>query len=283
MTEPHPYAGATIALATMHGKAEALAPAFVMLGASLVVPDSIDTDALGTFSGEIPRLHPPLETAIAKARLAMAATGLPLGLATEGSFGPDPVIGFVSIHRELAVLVDDLHGQMVCEWRNCHETNFASRVVAHASELDATRLARWRFPSHALIVRAEPQGPVVKSLQDRFALDAAIAACIARSPTRQARVETDMRAHLNPTRMNQIAALGERLVERLRCRCTRCRAPGFGRIDVETGLPCGWCGRPTGAVVAEIHGCAACPECLRLPRRDGLRQSDPAHCETCNP
>lgn len=283
MTEPHPYAGATIALATMHGKAEALAPAFAMLGASLLVPHNIDTDALGTFSGEIPREQPPLETAIAKARLAMAATGLPLGLATEGSFGPDPVIGFVSIHRELAVLVDDVHGQVVCEWRNSHETNFASRVVGHASELDAPRLVRWRFPSHALIVRAEPHGPVFKSLRDRGALDDAIATCIATSASRQARVETDMRAHLNPTRMNQIAALGERLVERLRCLCPRCQAPGFGRIEVVAGLPCGWCGRPTEAALAEIHGCAACPERIRLPRGDGLRQSDPAHCATCNP
>lgn len=293
MTEPHPYAGATIALATMHGKAEALAPAFAMLGASLVVPENIDTDALGTFSGEIPRLQSPLETAIVKARLAMTATGLPLGLATEGSFGPDPLIGFVPMHRELAVLVDDLHGQVVCEWRNSHETNFASRVVGHASELDAPQLVRWRFPSHALIVRAEPQGPVFngpvfngpvfKSLRDRGALDDAIATCIASSASRQARVETDMRAHLNPTRMHQIAALGERLVERLRCRCPRCTAPGFGRIDVVTGLPCGWCGRPTAGILAEIHGCAACSERLQLPRSDGLRQSDPAHCDMCNP
>lgn len=284
MNEPHhPYAGATIALATMHGKAEALAPAFAMLGASLLVPHSIDTDALGTFSGEIPRLQPPLETAIAKARLAMAATGLPLGLATEGSFGPDPAIGFVPIHRELAVLVDDLHAQVICEWRNSHETNFASCMVGHASELDATRLVRWRFPSHALIVRAEPHGPVIKSLQDRAALDDAIATCAVASASGQARVETDMRAHLNPTRMNQIAALGERLTERLRCRCPRCGAPGFGRIELVTGLPCGWCRRPTDTVMAEIHGCAACPERMRMPRSDGLLHGDPAHCATCNP
>jgi hypothetical protein len=283
MTEVHPYAGMTIALATMHGKAEALAPAFATLGVSLTVPAGIDTDALGTFSGEIPRLQPPLETAIAKARLAMAAAGLPLGLATEGSFGPDPLIGFVAMHREVAVLVDDLHGQIVCEWRHSHETNFASLVVDSASELDEAQLGRWGFPMHALIVHGEPGGPVMKSLRDRGGLEDAIAACVAASPTRQARIETDMRAHLNPTRMRQISLLGERLVERLRCRCPRCRAPGFGRVDVVTGLPCEWCGNPTAAVLAEIHGCAACPERLQLPRSDGLRQSDPAQCDLCNP
>ncbi len=283
MRTVHPYDGRTIALATMHGKAEALAPAFAMLGAFLAIPEGVDTDALGTFSGEIPRLQSPLETAIAKARMAMAATGLPLGLATEGSFGPDPLIGFVSIHRELAVLVDDLHGQVVCEWRNSHETNFASIVVDGASAADDAQLVRWGFPAHALIVRGEPGGPIFKSLRDRRRLDDAIAACVEASPKRLARIETDMRAHLNPTRMRQIALLGERLVERLRCQCPRCRAPGFGRVDVVSGLPCGWCGNPTAAVVAEIHGCAACDERQQLPRSDGLRQSDPAHCDVCNP
>jgi hypothetical protein len=213
----------------------------------------------------------------------MAATGLPLGLATEGSFGPDPLIGFVPLHREVAVLVDDLHAQIVCEWRNSHDTNFASRVVGRTSELDDAQLVRWGFPAHAVIVRGEPDGPVLKSLRDRYALDAAIVACIQASPSRQARVETDMRAHLNPTRMAQIALLGEGLVERLRCRCPHCRAPGFGRVDVVTGLPCAWCGTPTAAVLAEIHGCTACGQRLQRPRGDGLRQSDPAHCDTCNP
>lgn len=273
----------------MHEKAEALAPAFAALAVSLVVPAKIDTDALGTFSGEIPRLQPPLETAIAKARLAMAATGLPLGLATEGSFGPDPVLGIVPLHREVAVLVDDLHGHVVCEWRNCHETNFANRVIGEASELDDAQLVRWGFPSHALIVRSElgdgssPSGTIHKALRDRASLQAAIADCVAASPLRRARVETDMRAHLNPTRMRQIALLGERLVERLQCRCPQCLAPGFGRIDVVTGLPCKWCGTPTAAVLAEIHACAACGERKDVPRADGLREVDPAQCDLCNP
>ena len=283
MTEVHPYAGMTIALATMHGKEVALAPAFAGLGVALVLPERIDTDALGTFSGEIPRLQPPFETAVAKARLAMAATGLPLGLATEGSFGPDPLIGFVPLHRELAVLVDDVHGQIIRESCNSHETNFHSGVVSSASELDEALLARWAFPSHALIVRSEGGSAIVKALRDRPALDAAITACIATSPARQARVETDMRAHLNPTRMGQVELLGELLVKRLRCRCPLCTAPGYGRVDVVTGLPCSWCASPTAAMLAEIHGCAACGERRRRPRSDGLRYSDPAHCDSCNP
>lgn len=283
MVPDHPYAGSTIALATMHGKAEALAPAFSALSASLQVPGGIDTDALGTFSGEIPRAMPPLETAIGKARLAMAITGRPLGLATEGSFGPDPMIGFVPLHREVIVLVDDMHGQIVHEWRSSHDTNFGSCVVARASDLQDAQLARWGFPGHAVIVRGETAGPVFKSLRDLKTLHAAIAACIENTPSRRARVETDMRAHLNPTRMRQIALLGQRLVERLQDRCPQCAAPGFGRIDFVTGLPCSWCGAPTSAIASEIHGCAACRMRMELPRIDGLRESDPAHCDICNP
>ena len=158
----HPYAGAAIAIATLHGKAGALAPAFAAVGVRLVPADDVDTDALGTFSGEIPRRLPPLDTAIEKARLGMRATGLPLGLATEGSFGPDPVLGFVPLHREIAVLVDDTRGLVIAESLASHETNLAGRTIAAVDALDDAELARWKFPSHALIVRAEPAGPDVR-------------------------------------------------------------------------------------------------------------------------
>jgi hypothetical protein len=130
---------------------------------------------------------------------------------------------------------------------------------------------------------SSPSGTIHKALRDRASLQAAIADCVAASPLRRARVETDMRAHLNPTRMRQIALLGERLVERLQCRCPQCLAPGFGRIDVVAGLPCNWCGTPTAAILAEIHGCAACGERIEMPRADGLREVDPAQCDLCNP
>lgn len=322
-SQSSPYAGARIALATMHGKAEALAPAFAALGATLVVAEGIDTDALGTFSGEVPRLQPPLETAIAKARLAMAATGLPLGLATEGSFGPDPVVGLVPLHREIAVLVDDLRGIVVSEQLNTHDTNYAGRWLRAGDLptkdiLDDTLLRRWGFPEHALIVRSEPfetaslahehprthahshtythadaregadegarmRPQVRKGLRDRAALAAAIDDCLAASVEGRVRVETDMRAHLNPTRMRNIALLGERLVERLRMPCSRCGAPGFGRVDVVTGLPCADCGAPTAGILAEMHACGACGHREQRARSDGRTHADPAHCDRCNP
>lgn len=282
----HPYAGVAIAIATLHGKAGTLAPAFAVVGTRLQLAAGVDTDALGTFSGEVPRTRSPLDTAIAKARLGMRATGLPVGIATEGSFGPDPVLGIVPLHREVIVLVDDRHGSIVVETLATHDSNFGGRTLSAGEMPGADDLARWRFPSHALIVRPEPPAgglALHKGVQDAGALQDAIEATRRASPSGQVRVETDMRAHLNPTRMAHIAALGERLVRRLACRCAACGAPGFGLVDRRPGLACAGCGLPTALARAEVHGCPACGMLVERPRADGLAAADPGQCDHCNP
>ena len=282
----HPYDGVAIAIATLHGKAGALAQAFAAVGARLQLATGVDTDALGTFSGEVPRTRSALDTAIEKARLGMRATGLPVGIATEGSFGPDPVLGIVPLHREVIVLVDDRHGSVVVETLATHDSNFGGRTLDAGELPGADDLARWRFPSHALIVRPEPLaggGALHKALQDVDALHRAIKVARRDSPSGQVRVETDMRAHLNPTRMAHIAALGERLVQRLACRCASCGAPGFGLVDRRPGLACAGCGLPTALARAEVHGCPACGILVERPRADGLAAADPGHCDVCNP
>jgi len=282
----HPYRGAAIALATLHGKAEALAPAFAAIGARLVMAGGVDTDTLGTFSGEVERRLPPLDTAIAKARLGMAATGLPLGLATEGSFGPDPAIGFLPLHREIAVLVDDIRGLVIAERLDSHLVRHDGGLLQPGDTLDEIRLRRYGFPGHALIVRSDPFAPggtIRKGIRTRAALEAAIAACRQASPDGRAWVETDMRAHMNPTRMQGIARLGERLVTRAGTRCPRCDAPGFGRTGVLPGLPCAGCGTPTAAVLSEIATCSICGFRDVRGRSDGQTEADPAQCDLCNP
>jgi hypothetical protein len=106
-TPPFPFAGRTAALGTMHGKEAALGPALAAgLDLGLVVPAGIDTDALGTFTGEVRREGTPLDAARRKAALAMAATGLRVGLASEGTFGPHPDTPFLTVDIEIVVLVD---------------------------------------------------------------------------------------------------------------------------------------------------------------------------------
>ncbi len=66
------YAGQRCVLATMHGKETAIAPVLLgRLGLVVTTAPNIDTDALGTFTGEIPRAGTIREAAVAKARLGM--------------------------------------------------------------------------------------------------------------------------------------------------------------------------------------------------------------------
>lgn len=273
-----------IALATLHGKAEALAPALLPLGLQ-VHGVAVDTDALGTFSGDVERAGSAREVVIAKARLGMAASGLKLGLATEASFGPDPLIGFVPLHVELLALVDDLHGQVLVLEHATRDTNWQSKAVRTPDDAESLLLSSG-FPEHAVLVRPNvwtPGLPVHKGLRTRDAVASAITALAALSPDGKARIDTDMRAHMNPTRLRQIARLGAQLAQRLATPCPACGAPGFGRNGVITGLPCSDCGYPTELVLHERHHCGACDHELILPRSDGRTDTDPGTCPLCNP
>lgn len=53
----HPFQGRDWVIATRHGKEAVLAPILEnALGLRITVPPDLDTDVLGTFSGEVPRL-----------------------------------------------------------------------------------------------------------------------------------------------------------------------------------------------------------------------------------
>jgi len=278
--------GRSVSLATCHGKERALARPFrAALGLELVVAEAFNTDSLGSFSGEIARPSDGPTTCRLKAEAGMAATGLSLGLASEGSFGPHPAIPFLPVGQEWMTFIDREQGLVISEQLLAPRTNFNHcRVGAH------TALAPWLeqvgFPSHALIVRpnqGEGAIPVRKGLQTSSALQTAIAEARCASADGLALVETDMRAHLNPTRMAAIRALAFRLVRRIARACPACGSPGFGRVELRLGLPCHWCGLATELVEAEVFGCIRCDHRQELPRRDGLQAADPGHCLSCNP
>jgi hypothetical protein len=150
---PGPYSGLHAVLATMHGKEAAIAPVLQSrLGLTIRTAPHLDTDALGTFTGEIPRAGTIREAAVAKARLGMEATGLPIGLASEGSYGPHPHIPFVPGGVELMVLVDDTRGIVVAEHLIDDAPTFA-HIFAKVGADITPFLARIGFPDHALIVR----------------------------------------------------------------------------------------------------------------------------------
>lgn len=270
----------------MHGKEGAIAPPLLSgLGLHVTPTSGLDTDQFGTFSGEIPRLGTMGEVAVRKARLGMAATGLPLGLASEGTFGPHPLIPFFPVGRELLMFVDEERGITVSESLLAEGTNYDHLVVG-PGEVLGSFLDRIGFPSHALLVRPNAGAPgpaLARGVADPDHLVRAIEAAATVSLDGLVRLETDMRAHLNPTRMKSLALLAERLTQRLAMLCPVCATPGFGRTGTRNGLLCGGCGGPTGMVASEVFGCPACDHSEERGRQDGLRWAEPLHCPTCNP
>ena len=283
----HPYTGLPVALATKHHKQAAIAPALARApGLAVIVPPALDTDQLGTFTGEIERPASAAETAVLKARLGSEASGVPRAIASEGSFGPHPQAFMLPAGIEILSFIDEELDIELLVQRLCIETNFAHTTTSGLDEPTERFLEKARFPGHAIIVRpnqSEPNLMLHKGITDTPSLQRAIHVCAQASADGLALLETDMRAHHNPTRMREIAALAETLADRLATQCPACNTPGYGTVDIERGLPCEWCETPTQNIAAEIHGCRHCQHQTRHPRPDGLTTADPGQCDNCNP
>lgn len=295
-----PYFGQKAFLTTKHDKARAIAlPMRLGLGIELVASSGIDTDLLGTFTGEVERTGSPFETVIKKARIGMASSQLSLGLASEGSFGPHPYLFFIPGTQEIMVFIDDQLEIVVTEQLVSAETNFEHILTSSISDLDDF-LMRVKFPSHGLIVRpnreqghlgasADAGGPpakggaIIKGLQDVGELQRAIELCCKESSDGKSFVETDMRAHMNPTRQRVIRKLAIKLARRLKQSCPSCSCPGWGLTDFLPGLPCSLCGLPSEKALFEIHSCLKCQHQQQVARPDGLASVEPQECNFCNP
>lgn len=275
------YRGHVIALATRHGKQNQIGPPFAdVLGAHLVVPPNLDTDRLGTFSGEVPRQGSAQETVRAKARLGMSVTGFPMGLASEASYDMLPGLG-CSRHEEILVFIDDLRGLEVVERHSCAAPFVMSHRVSTVAELPVGILDE--MPEQAMIVRpsaGDCRGRIEKGITEIASLQHAIARAAAASTDGKALLEPDLRAFHNPNRREVLTQLSYRLARRLNTRCPACGAPGFGRVGVVPGLRCRYCLAPTGSPMAEVNACSSC----RHRSVENIDQwADPAHCPSCNP
>jgi len=282
---PTQYKGQYVAFATKHYKEDVIIPYFrKYLEATLIVP-WIDTDTLGTFSGEVERPGNAMEVVEKKARLAMKAAGLPYGLASEGSFGPHPHIPFLASDQEILLFIDERRGFKLHEVLISVKTNFIHQCITSYDEV-RTFLEAAMFPSHALIIRPNnwtDKKVIFKGVRDENDLRCAIAECLKASSDGKAWLETDMRANVNPSRMKVIGELAERLAKRLATNCPSCFAPGWGCTKFERGLPCEYCGLPTEMVEHEVFGCVLCKYVENKQREDGITKAEQMYCGVCNP
>ena len=191
----------------------------------------------------------------------------------------------MACHIELLVFIDEkndliLHETLIADCTNYSQSCFDN--VAHTQQF----LDRALFPSHALIVRPnvwENKTIIFKAIQSVSDFHNAFAMSQHASEDGKVWIETDMRAHVNPTRMEVIGKLSDKLAMRLSSKCPLCAAPGWGYISRKAGLECQECGLPTDRTLHEIYGCIKCAYQEIVRPEDSLKHAPASQCQFCNP
>jgi hypothetical protein len=285
--EQSEFAGRVAVIATMHRKEQAIAPCLESaLGVHIYVPPNFNTDSLGTFTRDIDRPADQLATARLKAQAALELTGGALAIASEGSFGPHPQIPFVPCDREIVLLLDQEHKLEIVGQAISTDTNYRSQTIRSVDEALAFAQAVG-FPGHGLVVMptavGSPASVIAKGITTATALTHAVETALTHSANGAVHIETDMRAHYNPTRMKVIAEATADLVRAIAQRCPNCGCPGFAIVRRNPGLPCAWCKTPTLLTLSVAYGCQRCnfEQTEHFP--DGQQSADPGNCAYCNP
>ncbi|HET9113234.1 MAG TPA: DUF6671 family protein [Burkholderiales bacterium] len=276
------YKGSTAVLLTRHGKEHVITPVLAAaLGCRVIPVTGFDTDLLGTFTRDIPRPGTQLDAAREKARIGMILANLPLGLASEGRFGPDPYTGMLPWNVEMVVWIDSTLDIEVVGIAS-GTANFAHLLTANREQADAFARASG-FPRHGLAVRPqnEDDSRIRKGITDWETLHDAFQWACNEADNGYAFLETDMRAHMNPTRMEIIAQAARHLALKLNSLCPACNTPGFQVVEHIPGLPCEVCDMPTAETMAETSRCARCGHQATMKRPE--KTAPASRCNFCNP
>ena len=241
-----------VLIATMHNKESVIAPILEKnLGAICFTSSSIDTDLLGTFSGEVPRNFDALTTLRKKCDLGHNLTKSNLVVASEGSFGQHPTIFFATANEELLMLKDYENDIEIVAREISIETNFNSKLI-HTEEELFEFAAQVNFPSHALLLKSNEKNfeKIFKGINTKEVLLEKYYAL--KNEFNSVYAETDMRAMFNPTRMNVIENATYKLIEKVKSLCPKCSLPGFDVVSIKSGLPCKNCLFPTRSTLSHL-------------------------------
>lgn len=271
-------------LATMHNKESVIAPQLEAgLGIKVTVPQNFNTDRFGTFTREIKRIENQLDTTRMKAGAGMELTGSDLGIASEGSFGSHPAMPFISSNLEIVVLIDKRNDLEIIGHYRSSDVRVQGQVVRTPKE--AVSVARsWGFPNQGVIVRLSEKSNryIYKEITTFTELEEVSKHLLSKWLVSSIYLETDMRAHRCPRRMESIKMATLDLIKNCKSVCPKCDTPGFVITDTVKGLPCNHCNLPTDLVKETIHSCQKCN--FRENKPDGDRtQANPGECQWCNP
>lgn len=271
-----------VAIATMHGKERVIAPLLEAAFGMQCIVSGVNTDQLGTFSGEVERILSPLDAARQKCFLAMEITGYDMAIASEGSFGAHPTIPFAQANEEVVFLIDNKTGAEFVGRTLTTKTNMSGEQISTYAE--ALRFARRiGFPRHGMILRREKDSRDIflKGISDLKVFRTAILEFL--DQYNSLWLETDMRAMYNPTRMEAIAEATENLIKRLRSECPDCSYPNYWIDQVVPGLPCSQCGLPTRSTLGHKYLCKNCDHQALKYFPNKKMEEEPMYCDHCNP
>ncbi len=277
------FAGRNLLIATKHKKERVIAPLVVeALGIKDVFISDFDTDSLGTFSGEISRKEDPITTVRKKCLKAMEFSNCDLAIANEGSFGQHPSFFFSAANEEFIVLIDQKNKLEIIERVISTETNFDAKTITSEEELLAF-CENVQFPSHAVILRPAENDytEIFKGIQDIHELKEAYKLLVSHYST--VYIETDMRAHKNPSRMKVIEEATKKLIEKIKSTCPICNRPGYSITEALPGLPCKQCHLPTKSTLSHIYSCIGCGHQQEKKYPHTKTWEDPTYCDFCNP
>jgi len=275
-------------LVTKHNKEKVIVPLFKDgVGLDIELATKVDTDQFGTFSGDVER--PDTQYNTAKLKILKAFELYPeaeIAIASEGAFNPHPDCPFIPLNTEVVLLIDrknqlEISGRYLSLATNVKEATVSSmqEALAFASVLG--------FPEYGVVLKAgkdEKNKPhIFKDATTTSGLEAALLYFFNISSNGKIEMQTDMRAHLNPFRMENIRLATLELIKTIQTVCPQCETPGFDVKEVIKGLPCSLCNAPTRSTLSYIYECKKCSHREEKFFPNGKQQEDPGSCDWCNP
>lgn len=277
------FSGRNAIIVTKHGKEKTMSPILKgRLQLSCMVNSVFDTDQLGCFSGEIRREQDVQDVLRKKCLAGLEDPEFDIAIASEGSFFPHPQIWFRSCNEESIMILDKKNKLEITAHTLSLETNHDGKVIHQWEELQQFA-EKAGFPGHGLILRPQAQqyDHQIKGIRDLTYLSEVFHNMV--SVYGAVYAETDMRAHVNPSRMKVIEATTQKLCDKILSLCPLCQWPGFSFNEYKTGLPCRECEYPTQSILSVIYECTHCHHSREEFYPKGKKVEDPQYCDQCNP
>lgn len=277
------FVGKKVGIVSMHHKHEILQNELKQeLKLIPFLVTNINTDEFGTFSGEIERKLSALDTLRLKCEAGkIRHPEIDLFLASEGSFGAHPDLFFSAANEELILIKDfSLDKEYMASYftSNTNYSNFKSNDISQVKQF----IQQVGFPRHGILIKDSTESNLWhKEITSWNELDLFLENCQKKASFIE--VQTDMRAHRNPTRQESIKTCLNKLIASIKTTCPSCNSVYFNFEKTVPGLPCKACSMPTKTTLKHLYKCHFCSYEKEILHPRNLKYEDPQFCDFCNP